>query len=107
MISLVIRQIEPGQRERLADWLREVDGPPRAEALATLAAEGITHENAVILDTSDGPLLVYAMESEDADRAKAVAERSEHAIDAEHREVMRSAVGGRPPFEVVLDLRLP
>ncbi|GAA4189963.1 hypothetical protein GCM10022219_06540 [Microbacterium oryzae] len=105
MISLTIRRIEPDQRERLESWLQEVDGPRRAEALATLADEGVMHEKAVILDTSDGPILVYAMESADLERARAVAQRSEHGIDAEHREVMEAAVAGRPDIAVVLDLR--
>ncbi|MDN3311750.1 DUF6176 family protein [Microbacterium oryzae] len=105
MISLTIRRIEPDQRDRLERWLREVDGPRRQEALATLADEGVMHEKAVILDTSDGPILIYAMESADLEYARAVAQRSEHAIDAEHREVMQAAVAGRPDIAVVLDLR--
>jgi len=37
-------------------WLGEVDGPRRTEALESLAAEGVDHETAMIIDTGDGPI---------------------------------------------------
>lgn len=55
MIHLVARRIRPDQRDRVEAWLREVDGPRREEALESLAAEGVTHETALLIDTGDGP----------------------------------------------------
>lgn len=105
MIHLVARRIRPDQRDRVAAWLREVDGPRRAEALESLAAEGVTHETAMLINTGDGPVIVYAMETEDLARSKSVTDQSNRTIDAEHRAVMRAADDGPASAEVVLDLR--
>lgn len=105
MIHLVARRIRPDHRDRLVTWLREVDGPRRDEALASLAAEGISHETAMLIDTSDGPVIVYAMETDGLDRSKSVADESPRAIDAEHRAIMRAADDGAAAANIVLDLR--
>ncbi len=105
MIHLVARRLRPDHRERVIEWLREIDGPRRAEALESLAAEGVEHETAMIIDTTDGPVIVYAMQTDDLARSQAVADASPRAIDAEHRAVMRAAAGGRVESEVVLDVR--
>ena len=105
MIHLVARRIRPDQRDHVAAWLREVDGPRRAEALESIAAEGVTHETAMLIDTGDGPLIVYAMDTEDLARSKSVTDLSPRPIDAEHRAVMRAADDGPARAEVVLDLR--
>ncbi|WP_159027642.1 MULTISPECIES: DUF6176 family protein [unclassified Streptomyces] len=105
MIHLVARRVRPDHRERVVAWLREVDGPRRAEALESLAAEGVAHETAMIIDTSDGPIIVYAMETDDLSRSRAVANGSPRSVDAEHRAVMRSADDGAADAEIVLDLR--
>lgn len=104
MIHLVARRLRPDHRDRVIEWLREVDGPRRAEALESLAAEGVEHETAMIIDTADGPIIVYAMQTDDLDGSRAVADASPRPIDAEHRAVMRAAAGGRLASEVVLDL---
>ncbi len=105
VIHLVARRIRPDQRDRVAAWLREVNGPRRAEALESLAAEGITHETAVLVDSGDGPVIVYAMETDDLARSRSVSEQSPRPIDAEHRAIMRAADDGPSDEEVLLDLR--
>ncbi|MFV4912728.1 DUF6176 family protein [Microbacterium lacticum] len=105
MIHLVARRIRPDQRDRVAAWLREVDGPRRAEALESLEAEGVTHEKAMLIDTGDGPVIVYAMETDDLAHSISVTDQSPRSIDAEHRAVMRAADDGPAIAEVVLDLR--
>lgn len=105
MIHLVARRIRPDQRDRVAAWLREVDGPRRAEALESLAAECVTHETAMLIDTSDGPVIVYAMETDDLAHSQSVTDHSPRPIDAEHRAIMRAADDGAPSAEVVVDLR--
>lgn len=86
-------------------WLGEVDGPRRTEARESLAAEEVDHETAMIIDTSDGPILVYAMQTDDVARSRAVADDSPRPVDAEHRAVMRGADDGPADAEIVLDLR--
>ena len=105
MIHLVARRIDPDQREHVVEWLRTVDGPRREEALASLEAEGIRHETAMILEGIDGPVIVYAMESEDVERARTIADDSPRPIDGEHRAVMRAADAGAADADILLDLR--
>lgn len=105
MIHLVTRRIRPDEVEAVRAWLRTVDGPRRAEAIESLAAEGVAHETALLLETSDGPIIVYAMETADLTHARAVADVSSRPIDAEHRAVMRRADAGPADVETLLDLR--
>lgn len=104
MIHLIVRRLKPEMRESVEQWMAEVGGPLRSDALETLRAEGVTHETAVILETTDGPVIVYAMETDDIDRARAVGAASTHPIDQRHHEVMRAADGGPVPHHLVLDL---
>lgn len=67
--------------------------------------EGCSHEQAVLIEGKDGPLIVYVMEVEDVDRSKRAAVESKHPIDVQHQRVMRTAVGEAVPSEVLLDLR--
>lgn len=99
-----MRRLKPELRESVEQWLAEVNGPRRSEAIETLRAEGVTHETAAILDTSDGPIIVYAMETDDIDRARAVGAASAHPIDQRHHEVMRAADNGPAPYSLVLDI---
>ncbi|MCC4908174.1 DUF6176 family protein [Microbacterium sp. cx-59] len=105
MIHLVARRIRLDQRDRVAASLGEVDGPRRAEALESLAAEGVAHETAMLIDTGDGPVIVHAMETEDLVGSRSVTDQSPRPIDAERRAVMRAADDGPARAEVVLDLR--
>ena len=86
--------------------MREIDGPRRAEALESLAAEGVDHETAMIIATGDGPILVYAMQTAELGRSRAVTDQSPRSVDAEHRAVMRRADDGPADAEIVLDLRV-
>src|SRR5665811_953996 len=57
MIRLAVRRVRPAEEQKLRDWLGVVGGSRSAEAVATLADEGCTHEISVLIQTSDGPLL--------------------------------------------------
>ncbi|MEZ3160651.1 DUF6176 family protein [Microbacterium sp. BWT-B31] len=105
MIHLLARRIHPTHRARVLEWLAEVDGARRDEALQSLHAEGIDHETAIILDTSDGPILVYAMQTDDVERSRRIADDSPRSIDSEHRAVMSAADAGSADARIVLDLR--
>jgi len=105
VIRLAVRRVRPERVDELRAWLMALNTDRVAEALATLADEGCAHEIGALVETSDGPLLVYAMEVEDEERSVQAAEHSEHAIDAEHRAVMGRVLAGEPSLEVLLDLR--
>jgi len=103
MLRLSIRRIKPEKEARLREWLLELNG--RAEEVrATFEAETVRAEQAYIIPTSDGPLLVYAMEAEDFDRGRQAFAASKHAIDHEHRAVMRECLNEslelRPLYDV-------
>ena len=76
----------------------------RAEALATLIDETVTHEQAILATESDPPMLVYAMEVADPVQSRRSADSGKHAVDAEHRAVTRAAIASAPTQEVILDL---
>jgi hypothetical protein len=103
MLRLSIRRIKPDKEARLREWLSELNA--RAdEVRATFEAETVRAEQAYIIPSSDGPLLVYAMEAEDFDRGRQALAASKHAIDHEHRAVMQEclneSLGLRPLYDV-------
>lgn len=59
----------------------------------------------MVIDTCEGPIIVYAMQTDDLERSRAVADKSPRPVDAEHRSVMRAADDGAAAGEIVLDLR--
>jgi Family of unknown function (DUF6176) len=105
MIEVSVRRVKPGQEETVRSWLRQVGGSRRGEAAATLMEEGVTHETVVLFETSDGPMVIYAIEADDLDEAYDVASTSRHRIDADHKRIMESALGEPVPIELLLDLR--
>ena len=105
LLRLTVRRVRPEETERLRRWLSVLNTERADEARATLVDEGCAHEMGILVETSDGPLLVYAMEVQDVERSRRAAANSSHPIDAEHRAVMKAALGGHPPHEVLLDLR--
>lgn len=105
MIHLTIRKVNPEHVELFRDWMAQLNGPRREEALATLDNEGCSHELAVLVEGPDGPLIVYAMEVESVEKSRVAAENSTHPIDKEHRAVLDKAIGERPSLEKLLDLR--
>jgi hypothetical protein len=105
MLQLTVRRVHPEQVDVLREWLADVDGPRRAEALRTLVDETVRHEMAVLIETADGPLLIDAIEVEDPAQSRVASEQSTHPIDADHRRVMHAILGEPVPSEVLLDLR--
>lgn len=105
MLDIAVRYVHPEEVTPLRAWLAEVGGPRRHEAIDTLQDEGVRHEVALLLDGRDGPVLVYVLEVEDVDRARLAAAHSSHPIDAEHKEILRTALGDNVPTERLLDLR--
>ena len=71
MLRVSLRRVKPGKEARLRAWLAELSA--RAdEVRATFVDETVRHEQAFVLQTVDGPVLLYAMEAADFDRGGAV-----------------------------------
>jgi hypothetical protein len=105
MLRVVVREVNPGHLEELRQWLGEVGGARRVEALATLADEDCSHEIALLLQGQTGAMVVHVMEVEEIERSARAARESQHPIDAQHKQVMSSALGGSIQAELLLDLR--
>ena len=105
MVRVSIRRVRDGQVERLRVWLREANAR-RDEVLQTFAQEGVRHEQAYLLDTGSGHVLVYAIELEDEEKARAAFAASTLPIDAQHREVMDAAVGEPADAELLYDVNV-
>jgi hypothetical protein len=105
MIELAILRVRPEQVERLRTWLAELMN--RAdEVRETFANEGVTHERAYLLTTADGPVLIYAMEAADHQKASEAYQRSTLPIDQEHRQVMREVLAGPARTELLYEMGL-
>lgn len=105
MLRVSVRKVRPEKLSMLVDWLAEIDGPRRAEALATLVDEGCRHETALLIDGPDGPIVIYVMEVENEEDSRAAAAQSVHPVDADHKRVMSEALAERVPAQVLVDLR--
>ena len=106
MLRVTFRRIRPDKEAQLRAWLAELSA--RAdEVRATFVDETVRHEQAFVLQTVDGPVLVYAMEADDLDRGREAFTRSKHAIDEEHKKVMGECLRDRlevqPLYDVALD----
>lgn len=104
MLRVAVRRVHPDKVDLLRDWLAQVHGPRRDEALATLVDEGCRHEMAFLMDGADGPVVIYVMEVEDVEASRAENVQSMHPIDADHKRVMTEAVGEPLQLELLLDL---
>jgi hypothetical protein len=71
------------------------------EVAETFALEGTRHEQAYLLKTSDGPILIYAMEAPDHALAAASFKQSKMAIDIEHKQVMKQVLAGKADMELL------
>ena len=60
----------------------------REEVFETFRAEGTRHELVAIIENTDPPVVVYAMEAEDLARAQEVFTHSQLSIDVEHKTVL-------------------
>jgi len=75
------------------------------EVLQTFDNEGVSHEQAFLLDTLRGPLLVYAAEVADVEAGARAFAESALPIDLEHRQVMAEVVVEESKIELLYELR--
>jgi len=87
MIGVVFTKIRPDRLDELAQWMAELESR-QDEVRASFEREGMRHEQAYLLYTSDGPILVYAMEADDVQAAQSRYASSPLPIDAEHQRVL-------------------
>ena len=103
MLHVRVLKIADDQVDRFRAWMAEL--PRRAEEVReTFANEGVRHEQAHLVSTSDGTLVVYAFEAEDVDAAFAAFRSSTLPIDLEHQQVMATVVEQQLDTELLLDL---
>jgi pyridoxine/pyridoxamine 5'-phosphate oxidase len=105
MIQLVVRKVKPEHVDLLREWMKQLDGPRRGEALATLSDEGCSHERVLLIQGADGPVVIHVMEVESVEQSRNAAQNSAHPIDAEHQVVLAAAIGDRVEYELLLDLQ--
>jgi hypothetical protein len=106
VLRVTFRRVRPDQVDRLRAWMAELMRR-QDEVLATFANEGVRHEQAFLLQTTDGPVLVYAAEADDFLRAAQAYAQSTLPIDLEHRQVLGEVLAGDAPVERVYEAAWP
>ena len=94
MIKLAIRKVKPDQEGHLRAWMAELNRRSD-EVRETFAQEGVRHEQAYLLKTTEGAVLIYAMEAADHKRAAAAFQSSALPIDREHKRIMAQVLGSQ------------
>jgi hypothetical protein len=85
----------------MAELVRRQD-----EVRETFRNEGVRHEQAFLMQSVDGPVLVYAHEVDDPEAAQRAYAASTLPLDAQHRKIMRSALDGPAHAELLYEVRL-
>jgi hypothetical protein len=106
MIQLVMYKVAAGQEPMLRWWMGELMRR-RDEVLQTFQYEGTREEAAYLLQTADGPILVYVMDVGDPERAGIAYRYSSLPIDQQHKQVMHRVLGEEVEAELLYDVRLP
>lgn len=104
MLEVGISRVRPEQAERLRQWFAMLQGSRRAEVERSFNREGVQHEKVVLVETSDGPLMIYAMEMDDVAKAQSIFAASTEPIDVEHRAVLKSVLDGIPEQQLLFDV---
>ena len=103
MLRVKFRPLLTGKEARLRAWLAELND--RAEGVrATFEDETVRAEQAFIINSADGAVLVYVMEAADFEQGAIAFKNSQHPIDAEHRAVMRECLGARLDVRPLYDV---
>jgi hypothetical protein len=105
MIRLAIRRVKPDEERNLRKWMAELK-QRHDEVRQTFAQEGVRHEQAYLLRTTDGPILIYAMEAADHDRASAAFRNSTLPIDEQHKRVMQQVLAENIDAELLYECSL-
>lgn len=106
MLETVFLRVKEDKVEALKDWMRDLRQREK-EVLETFHNEGSRHEAAYLLESAEGPVLVYVQEIADPERAHQAFRESELPVDLEHRAVMQDVVAGRLEVQELLNLSVP
>ena len=105
MLRVIFRRVKAGKEARLREWLAELQ--VRAdEVRETFLDETVRGEQAFLLQTTEGLVLVYAMEAGNYALGREAFARSKHAIDEQHKQVMKECLGDRLEVEPIFDVAL-
>ena len=102
MIRVAFRKIKRGKEKRLRAWLAELM-ERQGEVRESFAQETVRHEQAFIIDGSDGPILVYAIEAEDLEKGRRAFEASSLPIDIHHKRIMKETLSERLDVKPLYD----
>ena len=91
MLKVVMYRVKPEKEQRLREWLLELT-QRRHEVRETFIEETVRHEQAYLITTSEGLILIYAIEAEDLERGQNAFLNSTHPIDLEHKQVMQEVL---------------
>ena len=100
MLKLSFRKVLPGQVEGLRQWMGTLMAR-QEEVLETFVAETVNSEQAWLIETKDGHVLVYCVEADDLETAASAYRTSELTIDLEHRAAMKELVGESASVELL------
>ena len=106
MLETVFLRVKEDKVDALKHWIEELR-QREDEVLETLRNEGSRHEAAYLLESAEGPVLVYGQETADPEKAHRAFRESELPVDLEHRRVMRDVVAGRLEAEELINLSMP
>jgi hypothetical protein len=102
MVTVTFARIRPEKEQRLREWLADLNAR-QPEVRASLADEGVRQEQICILPSSDGPILVYAIDADDVQRAFDAFDNSKLPIDEQHRAVLAEVTSGPITVEALYD----
>jgi hypothetical protein len=102
MLKMTIAKVKPEEEQNLRAWLAQLNSR-RDEVRETFSREGVRHEQAYLLRTSDAPILIYVMEAQDHELARKAFQSSTLPIDLEHKAVMSRVLAGKADVELLYE----
>jgi hypothetical protein len=105
VIRVVFHDVKPDEVDRLRAWMAELER--RAdEVRETFRQETVRHEVAYLIAGAGGPILAYAIEVDDEERAREAFRTSVLPIDREHKSLMAHVLAGPADVERLYEVRL-
>ena len=105
MLKVAIHMVNPGQEQRLRDWLAELMRR-KDEVRETFKQETVRLEQGYLLSTAEGMALIYVIEAEDLEQVSVAYRNSTLPLDIEHKQVMGQVLGDPVSIELLYDCAL-
>ena len=106
MFQLNFYRVRADKLDQLKAWFAEA-GERADEVREAFVHEGVTREQAYLLATADGYVLVAAVECEDYDTASRLFNESTLPIDVAQRNVMPEIMDGKLELAPLFDVQVP